>query len=181
DNKDELQGIGENKENQEEKNVEEEEVTMQKNEEENQKNIEELQEIQSIVPENQLDEVQADSATHMQPLVEELQLRKNIVQPNEDDNMQQNTEKERHQDNLLQQNIQEGLQQKNKGEVQQKTKYATLKGRPSRMLNHLLTVLKYAFLGNIKNLTCQCKMLVDISHMLNTMKHEVRKLWDPGK
>ncbi|MED6227539.1 hypothetical protein PIB30_114540, partial [Stylosanthes scabra] len=68
DNKDELQGIGENKENQEEKNVEEEEVTMQKNEEENQKNIEELQEIQSIVQENQLDEVQADSATHMQPL-----------------------------------------------------------------------------------------------------------------
>ncbi|MED6117339.1 hypothetical protein PIB30_109048, partial [Stylosanthes scabra] len=84
----------------------------QKNEEENQKNIEELQEIQSIVQENQLDEVQADSATHMQPLVEELQLRKNIVQPNEDDNMQQKTEKERQQDNLLQQNIQEEVQQK---------------------------------------------------------------------
>ncbi|MED6214949.1 hypothetical protein PIB30_108405, partial [Stylosanthes scabra] len=115
----------------------------------------------------------ADSATHMQPLVEELQLRKNIVQPNEDDNKQQKTEKERQQDNFLQQNIQE--------EVQQKTKYATLKGRPSRMLNHLLTILKYAFLGNKKKLTCQCKMLVDISHMLNTMKHEVRKLWDPGK
>ncbi|MED6129045.1 hypothetical protein PIB30_103888, partial [Stylosanthes scabra] len=72
------------------------------------------------------------------------------------------------------------LQQKNKGEVQQKTKYATLKGRPSRMLNHLPTILKYAFLGNTKNLTCQCKMLVDISRMLNTMKDEVRKLWDPG-
>ncbi|MED6118003.1 hypothetical protein PIB30_115382, partial [Stylosanthes scabra] len=83
------------------------------------------------------------------------------------------TEKERQQDNLLQQNIQE--------EEQQKTKYATLKGRPSRMLNHLPTILKYAFLGNIKNLTCQYKMLVDISHMLNTVKHEVRKLWDPGK
>ncbi|MED6166192.1 hypothetical protein PIB30_106690, partial [Stylosanthes scabra] len=131
--------------------------------------------------ENKLDEVQADSATHMQPLVEEIQLRKNTVQPHEDNNMQQKTEKERQQDNLLQQNIQEGLQQKNKGEVQQKTKYATLKGRPSRMLNHLPTILKYTFLGNIKNLTCQCKMLGDISHMLNTMKHEVRKLWDPGK
>ncbi|MED6153063.1 hypothetical protein PIB30_097952 [Stylosanthes scabra] len=71
-------------------------------------------------------------------------------------------------------------QQKNKGEVQQKTKYVTLKGRPSRMLNHLPPILKYAFLGNTKNLTCQCKMLDDISHMLNTMKHEVRKLWDPG-
>ncbi|MED6129602.1 hypothetical protein PIB30_109470, partial [Stylosanthes scabra] len=140
-----------------------------------------LQEIQSIVQENKLDEVQADSATHMHPLVEEIQLRKNTVQPHEDNNMQQKTEKERQQDNLLQQNIQEGLQQKNKGEVQQKTKYATLKGRPSRMLNHLPTILKYAFLGNIKSLTCQCKMLVDISHMLNTMKHEVRKLWDPGK
>ncbi|MED6179058.1 hypothetical protein PIB30_113556, partial [Stylosanthes scabra] len=140
-----------------------------------------LQEIQSIVQENKLDEVQADSATHMQPLVEEIQLRKNTVQPHEDNNMQQKTEKERQQDNLLQQNIQEGLQQKNKGEVQQKTKYATLKGRPSRMFNHLPTILKYAFLGNIKNLTCQCKILVDISHMLNTMKHEVRKLWDPGK
>ncbi|MED6227422.1 hypothetical protein PIB30_113333, partial [Stylosanthes scabra] len=114
----------------------------QKNEEENQKNIKELQKIQSIVQENQLDEVQADSATHMQPLVEELQLRKNIVQPNEDDNMQQKTEKERQQDNLLQQNIQE--------EVQQKTKYATLKGRPSRMLHHLPTILEYEFLGNIK-------------------------------
>ncbi|MED6187018.1 hypothetical protein PIB30_072392 [Stylosanthes scabra] len=65
--------------------------------------------------------------------------------------------------------------------LQQKTKYATLKGRPSRMLKHLPTILKYAFPGNTKNLTCQCKMLVDISHMLNTMKHEVRKLWDPGK
>ncbi|MED6178365.1 hypothetical protein PIB30_106969, partial [Stylosanthes scabra] len=123
----------------------------------------------------------ADSATHMQPLVKEIQLRKNTVQPHEDNNMQQKIENERQQDNLLQQNIQEGLQQKNKGEVQQKTKYATLKGRPSRMLNHLPTTLKYAFLGNTKNLTCQCKMLVDISHMLNTMKHEVRKLWDPGK
>ncbi|MED6142236.1 hypothetical protein PIB30_111700, partial [Stylosanthes scabra] len=123
--------------------------------------------------ENKLDEVQADSATHMQPLVEEIQLRKNTVQPHEDNNMQQKIEKERQQDNLLQQNIQEGMQQKNKGEVQQKTKYATLKGRPSRMLNHLPTILKYAFLGNTKNLTCQCKMLVDISHVLNTMKHEV--------
>ncbi|MED6201292.1 hypothetical protein PIB30_093468 [Stylosanthes scabra] len=81
----------------------------------------------------------------------------------------------------IDQQILDSLQQKNKGEVQQKTKYATLKGRPSRMLNHLPTILKYAFLGNTKNLTCQCKMLVDISHMLNTMKHEVRKLWDPGK
>ncbi|MED6191192.1 hypothetical protein PIB30_113731, partial [Stylosanthes scabra] len=80
-----------------------------------------LQEIQSIVQENKLDEVQADYATHMQPLVEEIQLRKNTVQPHEDNNMQQKTEKERQQDNLLQQNIQEGLQQKNKGEVQQKT------------------------------------------------------------
>ncbi|MED6190753.1 hypothetical protein PIB30_108973, partial [Stylosanthes scabra] len=80
-----------------------------------------LQEIQSIVQENKLDEVQADSATHMQPLIEEIQLRKNTVQPHEDNNMQQKTEKERQQDNLLQQNIQEGLQQKNKGEVQQKT------------------------------------------------------------
>ncbi|MED6179050.1 hypothetical protein PIB30_113486, partial [Stylosanthes scabra] len=80
-----------------------------------------LQEIQSIVQENKLDEVQADSATHIQPLVEEIQLRKNTVQPHEDNNMQQKTEKERKQDNLLQQNIQEGLQQKNKGEVQQKT------------------------------------------------------------
>ncbi|MED6179148.1 hypothetical protein PIB30_114423, partial [Stylosanthes scabra] len=80
-----------------------------------------LQEIQSIVQENKLDEVQADSATHMQPLVEEIQLRKNTVQPHEDNNMQQKTEKERQQDNLLEQNIQKGLQQKNKGEVQQKT------------------------------------------------------------
>ncbi|MED6190893.1 hypothetical protein PIB30_110483, partial [Stylosanthes scabra] len=80
-----------------------------------------LQEIQSIVQANKLDEVQADSATHMQPLVEEIQLRKNTVQPHKDNNMQQKTEKERQQDNLLQQNIQEGLQQKNKGEVQQKT------------------------------------------------------------
>ncbi|MED6130027.1 hypothetical protein PIB30_114036, partial [Stylosanthes scabra] len=52
-----------------------------------------LQEIQSIVQENKL-EVQADFATHMQPLVEEIQLRKNIVQPHEDNNMQQKTEKE---------------------------------------------------------------------------------------
>ncbi|MED6154377.1 hypothetical protein PIB30_111821, partial [Stylosanthes scabra] len=116
-----------------------------------------------------------------QTSVEEIQPNSVEVQPKKDNNKQQKTEKERQQDNLLQQNIQEGLQQKNKGEVQQKTKYATLKGRPSRMLNHLPTILKYAFLGNIKNLTCQCKMLVDISHMLNTMKHEVRKLWDPGK
>ncbi|MED6179126.1 hypothetical protein PIB30_114269, partial [Stylosanthes scabra] len=58
-----------------------------------------LQEIQSIVQENKLDEVQADSATHMQPLVEEIQLRKNTVQPHEDNNMQSKTEKERQQDN----------------------------------------------------------------------------------
>ncbi|MED6201121.1 hypothetical protein PIB30_091778, partial [Stylosanthes scabra] len=76
-----------------------------------------LQEIQNIVQENKLDEVQADSATHMQPLVEEIQLRKDIVQPHEDNNLQQKIEKERQQDNLLQQNIQEGMQQK--GELQQ--------------------------------------------------------------
>ncbi|MED6166475.1 hypothetical protein PIB30_109685, partial [Stylosanthes scabra] len=78
-----------------------------------------LQEIQSIVQENRLDEVQADSATPMQPLVEEIQLRKDIVQPHEDNNMQQKIEKEKQQDNLLQQNIQEGMQQK--GELQQKS------------------------------------------------------------
>ncbi|MED6141965.1 hypothetical protein PIB30_108698, partial [Stylosanthes scabra] len=82
-----------------------------------------------------------------QPNVEEIQPNSVEVQPKKDNNKQQKTEKEKQQDNLLQQNIQE--------EVQQKTKYATLKGRPSRMLNHLPTILKYAFLGNIKNLTCQ--------------------------
>ncbi|MED6129992.1 hypothetical protein PIB30_113553, partial [Stylosanthes scabra] len=50
-----------------------------------------LQEIQSIVQENKLDEVQANSATHMQPLVEEIQLRKNTVQPHEDNKVQQKT------------------------------------------------------------------------------------------
>ncbi|MED6117349.1 hypothetical protein PIB30_109197, partial [Stylosanthes scabra] len=68
------------------------------------------EEIQNIVQENGLDEVQADSATHMQPLVEEIQLRKDIVQPHEDNNIQHKIEKERQQDNLLQQNIQEGMQ-----------------------------------------------------------------------
>ncbi|MED6141150.1 hypothetical protein PIB30_100461 [Stylosanthes scabra] len=75
----------------------------------------------------------------------------------------------------------DSLQQKNNGKVQRKTKYATLKGRPTMMLNSLPTILKYAFLGNAKNLTYECKILVDISHMLNTMKHEIRKLWDPRK
>ncbi|MED6149999.1 hypothetical protein PIB30_067931 [Stylosanthes scabra] len=73
------------------------------------------------------------------------------------------------------------VQPNNNGKVQQKTKYATLKGRQTMMLNSLPTILKYAFLGNAKNLTYQCKILVGISHMLNTMKHEIRKLWDPGK
>ncbi|MED6141206.1 hypothetical protein PIB30_100979, partial [Stylosanthes scabra] len=106
-----------------------------------------------------------------------------LVQENEEKKLQKIEENKKKKDEekkevTMQKNEEEN--QKNKGEVQQKTKYATLKGRPSRMFNHLPTIPKYAFLGNIKNLTCQCKMLVDISHMLNTMKHEVRKLWDPG-
>ncbi|MED6215082.1 hypothetical protein PIB30_109826, partial [Stylosanthes scabra] len=106
-----------------------------------------------------------------------------LVQENEEKKLQKIEENKEEKDEekkevTMQKNEEEN--QKNKGEVQQKTKYATLKGRPSRMLNHLPTILKYAFLRNIKNLTCQCKMLVDLSHMLNTMKHEVRKLWDPG-
>ncbi|MED6117932.1 hypothetical protein PIB30_114657, partial [Stylosanthes scabra] len=76
-----------------------------------------IEELIKEVQENRLDEVQADSATHTQPLVEEIQLRKDIVQPHEDNNIQQKIEKERQQDNLLQQNIQEGMQQK--GELQQ--------------------------------------------------------------
>ncbi|MED6201932.1 hypothetical protein PIB30_100138, partial [Stylosanthes scabra] len=117
-----------------------------------------MQEINAIVQKN-IAEMRQEKLELQQPSVEE-------IQPN---------------NVAVQQHIHDLLQQKNKGEVQQKTKYATLKGRPSRMLNHLPTILKYAFLGNTKNLTCQCKMLVDISHILNTMKHEVRKLWDPGK
>ncbi|MED6214824.1 hypothetical protein PIB30_107128 [Stylosanthes scabra] len=81
----------------------------------------------------------------------------------------------------VQQQNHDSLQHKSNGKVQRKTKYTTLKGKPTMMLNSLPTMLKYAFLGNAKNLTYQCKILVDISHMLNTMKYEIRKLWDHGK
>ncbi|MED6189435.1 hypothetical protein PIB30_095985 [Stylosanthes scabra] len=125
-----------------------------------------MQEIDAIVQGNIAKMQQKNSAEMRQEHLEKQQPSVEEIQPN-------NVE--------VQQHVHDLLQQKNKGEVQQKTKYATLKGRPSRMLNHLPTILKYAFLGNTKNLTFQCKMLVDISHMLNTMKHEVRKLWDLGK
>ncbi|MED6203265.1 hypothetical protein PIB30_113743, partial [Stylosanthes scabra] len=116
-----------------------------------------MQEIDEIMQGNVAKMQQKNSAEMRQEHLELQQPSVEEIQPN-------NVE--------VQQHVHDLLQQKNKGEVQQKTKYATLKGRPSRMLNHLPTILKYAFLGNIKNLTCQCKMLVDISHMLNTMKHE---------
>ncbi|MED6128708.1 hypothetical protein PIB30_100648, partial [Stylosanthes scabra] len=129
-----------------------------------------MQEINAIVQKN-IAEMRQEHLELQQPSVEE-------IQPN---NVEQQRAVEVYPHNgEVQPKVIDLLQQKNKGEVQQKTKYATLKGRPSGMLNHLPTILKYAFLGNTKNLTCQCKILVDISHMLNTMKHEVRKLWDPG-
>ncbi|MED6161797.1 hypothetical protein PIB30_064120 [Stylosanthes scabra] len=155
-----------------------------------------MQEINAIVQKN-IAEMWQEHLELQQPSVEEIQpnnvevqqhIHDLLQQKNNGDmqllhlEMQQQRAVEVHPHNgEVQPKVIDLLQQKNKGEVQQKTKYATLKGRPSRMLNHLPTILKYAFLGNTKNLTCQCKMLVDISHMLNTMKHEVRKLWNPRK
>ncbi|MED6203263.1 hypothetical protein PIB30_113740, partial [Stylosanthes scabra] len=52
DNKDELQGVGENKENQEEKDEEKKEVTIQKNEEENQKNTEKERQHDNLLQQN---------------------------------------------------------------------------------------------------------------------------------
>ncbi|MED6153289.1 hypothetical protein PIB30_100421 [Stylosanthes scabra] len=116
---------------------------------------------------DELDAIVQKNIAEMQQEHLELQLpRVDEVQPNNVKMQQQNHD---------------SLQQKNNGKVQWKTKYATLKGRPTMMLNSLPTILKYAFLGNAKNLTYQYKILVDISHMLNTMKHEIRKLWDPEK
>ncbi|MED6129456.1 hypothetical protein PIB30_108130 [Stylosanthes scabra] len=114
-----------------------------------------MQELDAIVQKN-IAEMQQEHLKLQPPRVDE-------VQPNNVKVQQQNHD---------------SLQQKNNGKVQQKTKYATLKGRPTMMLNSLRTILKYAFLENAKNLTYQCKILVDISHMLNTMKHEIRKLWE---
>ncbi|MED6215631.1 hypothetical protein PIB30_115712, partial [Stylosanthes scabra] len=62
------------------------------------------------------------------PLVEEIQIRKNTVQPHEDNNMQQKTEKERQQDNLLQQNIQEGSAEK-QGRSAAENKVCNLEGK----------------------------------------------------
>ncbi|MED6225361.1 hypothetical protein PIB30_092938, partial [Stylosanthes scabra] len=129
-------------------------------------NVEEIQPNNVEVQQHIHDLLQEKNNGDMQPLHLEMQQQRAVeVHPHNGE---------------VQPNVIDLLQHKNKGEVQQKTKYATLKERPSRRLNHLPTTLKYAFLGNTKNLTCQCKILVDISHMLNTMKYEVRKLWDPG-
>ncbi|MED6227436.1 hypothetical protein PIB30_113517, partial [Stylosanthes scabra] len=101
------------------------------------KEVQQDEEIQGIVQENKSEEVQSYSATYVQPLVEEIQPRKDIVQRYEDKNVQQKIEKEMQQDNLLQQNNQEGMQQK--GELQQKHEESkenqklTLKPLPSTL------------------------------------------------
>ncbi|MED6227208.1 hypothetical protein PIB30_111177, partial [Stylosanthes scabra] len=74
--------------------------------------------------------------------------RKDIVQPHEDNNMQQKIEKERQQDNLLQQNIQEGMQQK--GELQQNSEES--KENQKINLKPLPSTLKYAFLDKEETL-----------------------------
>ncbi|MED6127321.1 hypothetical protein PIB30_086990 [Stylosanthes scabra] len=70
-----------------------------------------LQEIQDIMQENNAEIVQQPSAPIMQPMVEEIQPRIDIVQQHDDKLTQQNFEEEKQQDNLLQPHIQEKMQQ----------------------------------------------------------------------
>ncbi|MED6190374.1 hypothetical protein PIB30_105237, partial [Stylosanthes scabra] len=101
-----------------------------------------LQEIHEIMQENNSEVVQPPSATIMQPMVEEIQPRIDIVQHHDDKPMQQKFEGEKQQDNLLQPNIQEKMQQE--GELQQKQEES--KENQKLTLKPLPSTLKYAFL-----------------------------------